>query len=47
MALPQRDNLIDEIHRLEGLMAYAAAHGARERLEEHKAKLKLLIDRMS
>ena len=27
MALPQRDKLIDEIHRLEGLMAYAEAHG--------------------
>lgn len=27
MALPQRDKLIDEIHRLEGLMTYAEAHG--------------------
>jgi|GEM_PF-3840201 hypothetical protein len=47
MALPQRDKLIDEIHRLEGLMAYAEAHGEWERLEELKAKLKVLIDRMS
>ena len=27
MALPQRDNCIDAIHRLEGLIAYAEAHG--------------------
>jgi len=47
MALPQRDKLIDEIHRLEGLMVYAEAHGEWERLEELKAKLKVLIDRMS
>ena len=47
MALPQRDKLIDEILRLEGLMAYAEAHGEWERLEELKAKLKVLIDRMS
>ena len=26
MALPQRDNYIDQIQRLEGLMAYAEAH---------------------
>ena len=35
MALPQRDKLIAE------------AHGEWERLEELKAKLKVLIDRMS
>ena len=46
MALPQRDKLIDEIHRLEGLMAYAESHGEWERLEELKARLKAAIDRM-
>ena len=40
MALPQRDKLIDEIHRLEGLMAYAESHGEWERLEELKARLR-------
>ena len=44
--LPQRDKLIDEIHRLEGLMAYAESHGEWERLEELKARLKAAIDRM-
>ena len=47
MAMPQRDNYIEQIHRLEGLIAYAEAHGEWERLEELKAKLKVLIDRMS
>lgn len=46
MALPQRDKLIDEIHRLEGLMAYAESHGEWERLDELKARLKAAIDRM-
>ena len=46
MALPQRDKLIDEIHRLEGLMAYAESLGEWERLEELKARLKAAIDRM-
>ena len=27
MAMPQQDNYIEQIHRLEGLMAYAEAHG--------------------
>ena len=47
MAMPQRDDNIEQIRRLEGLIAYAEAHGEWERLEELKAKLKVLIDRMS
>ena len=47
MALPQRDGLIDEIHQMEGVIAYAEAHGEWERLEELKAKLKALLDQMS
>lgn len=27
MAMPQQDNYIEQIHRLEGLMAYAESHG--------------------
>lgn len=46
MALPQRAKLIDEIHRLEGLMAYAEGHGEWERLEELRARLKAVIDQM-
>ena len=30
MALPQRDKYIEELKRIEGLMAYAEAHGERE-----------------
>lgn len=47
MALPQRDKIIDEIHRLEGLMAYAETHGEWESLDDLKAKLKALLDRMA
>ncbi len=47
MALPQRDGLIDEIHQMEGVMAYSEAHGEWEHLEELKAKRKVLIERMS
>ena len=27
MAMPQQDDYIEQIHRLEGLMAYAESHG--------------------
>ena len=47
MAMPQRDDNIEQIRRLEGLIAYAEAHGEWERLEELKAKLKALLDQMS
>ena len=47
MALPQRDNYIDQIQRLEGLMAYAEAHQDWEELERLKERLKKLLDRMA
>ena len=46
MAMQQRDKLIEEIRRIEGLMAYAEAHEESEQLEELKARLKSVIDRL-
>ena len=46
MAMQQRDKLIEEIHRIEGLMAYAEAHELWEQLEELKTRLKAVIDRL-
>ena len=47
MAMQRRDKLIEEIHRIKGLVAYAEAHEEWERLEELKARLKAVIDRLS
>lgn len=47
MALPQRDNYIDQIQRLEGLMAYAEAHQDWDELERLKERLEKLLDRMA
>ena len=47
MAMPQRDDNIEQIHRLEGLIAYAETHGEWESLDDLKAKLKALLDRMA
>ena len=44
MALPQRDNYIDAIRRLEGLIAYAEAHGEWEELERLKERLRRLLE---
>ena len=46
MAMQQRDKLIEEIRRIEGLMAYAEAHELWEQLEELKTRLKAVIDRL-
>lgn len=46
MALPQRDNYIDQIQRLEGLMAYAEAHQDWDELERLKERLKRLLERV-
>ena len=46
MALPQRDNHIEAIHRIEGLMAYAEAHGDWDELERLKERLKKLLEKM-
>ena len=47
MALPQRDNYIDQIQRLEGLMAYAEQQQDWDELERLKERLKKLLDRMA
>lgn len=46
MAMPQRDNYIEEIRRIEGLMAYAEAHADWDTLEKLKERLKVVIDKM-
>ena len=46
MAMPQQDNYIELIHRLEGLMAYAEAHGDREELERLKKRLRRLVEKV-
>ena len=46
MALPQRDNYIEQIHRLEGLIAYAEAHGDWDELERLKEGLRRLVERV-
>ena len=46
MAMQQRDKLIEEIRRIEGLMAYAEAYEEWEQLDELKARLKAVIDRL-
>lgn len=47
MALPQRDNYIEQIQRLEGLIAYAEAHQEWAELDRLKERLKKLLDRMA
>lgn len=44
MALPQRDNYIDAIQCLEGLIAYAEAHGDLEEIERLKERLRKLLE---
>lgn len=46
MAMPQRDNTIEQIHRLEGLMAYAEEHQDWEELELLKERLRRLLERV-
>jgi hypothetical protein len=46
MAMPQQDNYIKQIRRLEGLMAYAEAHGDWEELERLKERLRRLVEKV-
>ena len=46
MAMPQRDNYIEQIRRLEGLIAYAEEQQDREELERLKEQLRKLMERM-
>ena len=47
MAMPQLDNYIEQIHRLEGLMAYAEAHEDWNELERLKERLKKLLEQIA
>ena len=47
MAMPQQDDYIERVHRLEGLMAYAEAHQDWDELERLKERLKKLLDKMA
>ena len=47
MALPQRGKYIEELKRIEGLMAYAEAHGERDQFEDLKERLDRVIRRIS
>ena len=42
MAMPQRDNLIDEIVKTDALLEYAVMHGEDEEAERLRAKLRRL-----
>ena len=46
MAMPQRDNYIEQIRRLEGLIAYAEEQKDWEELERLKELLRQLTERM-
>ena len=47
MAMPQQDNYIQQIHRLEGLMAYAEQQNDWDELERLKESLKKLLEQMA
>ena len=46
MAMPQRDNYIEQIRRLEGLIAYAEEQKDWEELERLKEQLRQLTEQM-
>jgi len=45
--MPQQDDYIEQIHRLEGLMAYAEQQKDWDELERLKARLKKLLEQMA
>ena len=47
MAMPQHDDYIEQIHRLEGLMAYAEQQKDWDELERLKLQLKMMLDQMA
>ena len=47
MAMPQQDGYIEQIHRLEGLMAYAEQHKDWDELERLKERLRKLLEQMA
>ena len=46
MAMPQRDKYIEQIRRLEGLIAYAEEQQDWEELERLKEQLRKLMEKM-
>ena len=44
MAMPQRDNTIEAIKRLDALLEYAVMHGDEEEAERIREKLRELTD---
>ena len=47
MAMPQRDNLIEQIHRLEGLIAVAEQQKDWAELERLRERLNALVKQMA
>ena len=47
MAMPQQDDYVEQIHRLEGLMAYAEQQKDWDELERLKERLKKLLEQMA
>ena len=46
MALPQRDNTIEEIKRLDALLEYAVQHGDEAEAERLREELRRLTERI-
>jgi hypothetical protein len=44
MAMPQRDNAIEEIKRLDALLEYAVEHGAEAEAERIREELRKLTE---
>ena len=44
MAMPQRDNVIEEINRLDALLEYAVEHGDEAVAERLREELKRITD---
>ena len=44
MAMPQRDETIEEIKRLDALLEYAVMHGENGEAERLRAELKRLVE---
>ena len=44
MAMPQRDNVLEEIKRLDALLEYAVMHGDEEEAERIREELRKLTD---
>ena len=44
MAMPQRDNTIEELKRLDALLEYAVAHGETEEAERIRTGLRRLAE---